>query len=115
MKRSQKFEKDLTYNERYQVNRERGLREGRLIGVRDILIRVLKISARDNNRKPNKDVLRKIRYETDSAYIEKLMYMAITDDIGARYVEMYYDEIFRTEKEIETEEYTIYKKDDEDD
>ena len=115
MKRNKKHEQCLTYEERYQVNREKGLREGRLIAVRDILIRVLRNSARDNNRKPNKDVLMQIRYETDSAYLEKLMYMAITDDIGARYVEMYYDEIFRTEKEIETEEYTIYKKSDEDD
>ena len=115
MKRSQKTEKELTYDERYRLNYERGLRKGRLKSIRDILSRVIRISARDNNRKLNQDLLRKIRYETDSAYLEKLMYMAIIDDIGAQYVEMYYDEIFRTEKEIKTEEYTIYDKDNDDD
>jgi len=115
MKRIGKNEKELTYAEKYQMNYEKGRREGRLIAVRDILIRVIKFSARDNNRKINKDLLRKIKYETDAAYIEKLIYIAIKDDIGAQYVEEKYEEIFRTEEEIASEKYTIYKRYDEGD
>ena len=115
MRRRQKIEETMTYYERYQLYQERGNRYGSLKAIRDIFTRVIRISARDHNRKPNKDLLRNIRYETDTAYLEKLMYIAIEDDIGAQYVEEKYQEIFRTEEEIISEEYTIYKKYNDDD
>ena len=71
---------------------------------------VIKKYAKKHDYKPIKDLLRKIRYETDSAYLDKLIDIIFTDEnIGVQYVEEKYEEIFRTEEEIKSEEYAIYK------
>ena len=113
MKRNKKYKNELTPSERYQINYERGYRRGGLKAARKILLNILKIKGKEQNYKVNDDLIRKIRYETDSGYLDKLIFTAIEKNITVKYIEEKYEEIFRSEEDIISEEHTIYSKDDE--
>ena len=113
LKRNKKYKDELTPDERYQINYERGYREGKLEAIRDNLLNILKIKGKEQNYKISDDLIKKIRYETDYGYLSKFIFTAIKDDISIQYIEEKYEEIFRSEEDIISEKHTIYKKYDE--
>ena len=108
MKHKKKNRGDWSFLETFQLDREKGYRMGALKATREILIRVLKGEGKEQNYKVGKELLRKIQYETDGGYLEKLIFVAFDKNLGVEYVEKNYEKIFRTEEEVMSEKYTIY-------
>ena len=108
MKRRKEKENELTQSERYYVNREIRHRAVYLGIMRRYLTKILKMHGEKQNYKASIDLLRKIQYETDAAYLKKLMHMIVDNEMTVKNIEEKYEEIFRTEDEIISEKYTIY-------
>ena len=111
MKQNEKSRLSLTFSEKYHIGLERGFRQGSIESVRKILMNIFIRRGKKQNYKISRELIRKIHYETDSAYLEKLIFIAVNDDVDLKEVEEKYDEIFRTEDEIKFERFTIYHKD----
>ena len=75
---------ELTFAERYDMDYERGYRQGSINAVRELLLNAFKVRGEEQNYKISKELLRKIQYETDTAYLKKLMFMAIKDDVNLK-------------------------------
>jgi len=108
MKHKKKNKGDWSFLETFQLDREKGYREGSLQATREILIDVLTGEGKEQNYKVGKELLRKIQYETDRGYLRKLTFMALDKNLSVEYVEKNYEKIFRTEEEVMSEKYTIY-------
>jgi hypothetical protein len=95
-------------NSRQEENYERGFiigyRIGRIEASRKILIRELKILG-----KPSRETIRKINFETDEVFLDKMIMLSLEKKTEIDKLESAYDEIMRTEDEFIAEEYSIYK------
>jgi len=99
---------ELTAEDRYRRGYMEGLRIGRVCTLRGFLIHLLERKWKENMIVPNKTIIQRINRETDSGFLEKILFSIFCDELSVRELESSFDMIFRTEEEIRNEEYTVY-------
>ena len=103
---------DLTNEERYALNYAKGLRQGRIISCRKVLLRVVNIHSKEQSVKPSKALIQKIKWDTDYSKMLTAIFAVANNKISIAELENCYDMIFRTEEDIKNGRYTVYGVDD---
>ena len=84
----------LTYEENYLLGYMEGYRIGSIKVTREILIRCLKIKAREQGFASLKDIIQKINRDVDTAFLQEILFYVMKDKISVRELEMCYDMVF---------------------
>ena len=84
----------LSYEDRYLLGYMKGYRIGMIETARKILIRCLHINGKEQGIVPAKNLILKVNRETDTKFLNALLFDVYKDKLPVKELEMHYDMYF---------------------